>query len=374
MLLGPEERSALATARKAEDPQRRMATASLASWPWLQDLRVSAGRSYGTYDMGRMLAVALRVDSDSFASSLERLARDARARDRAALTRSFRAATDSGNLSALLLEMGVLQRSAHHDLQTAFEVAHGNMSRFPKCPLMVEVAAGRDCQRNRVNSFFDSLGKIVRQAADLKPSHEYDQYTAGAYLSFVKGYMDSVVATSATDKQYLQAGANFGGASGAGSCGGAGGYGGGGGGVGGSSSPPPYGAGGSGSATPGGGGNTPRGGAQSGAQRGGQGQGKGTPPAPRATQAAQQKQVKNQQQQQKAANISYGVHAPCSKTIVGETIGLDGPGPNFTCWGCNTAGGHFKGECPTLWGQRGKPLPGFNKDGDREPGAWNGDE
>ena len=178
----------------------------------------------------------------------------------------------------------------------------------------------------------------------------------------------------ATDKQYLLAGANFGGASGAGSCGGAGGYGGGGGGVGGSSSPPPYGAGGSGSATPGGGGNTPRGGAQSGAQRGGQGQGKGTPPAPRATQAAQQKQVKNQQQQQKAANISYGVHAPCSKTIVGETIGLDGPGPNFTCWGCNTAGGHFKGECPTLWGQRGKPLPGFNKDGDREPGAWNGDE
>jgi hypothetical protein len=325
--------------------------------------------------MGRMLAVALRMDTAASSSVLERLARTARHHEREELNQQFKSATDLGDLSALLLAMSTLQRQALQNLQVAYEAAYNQMAMFPLCPFIVEVAAGRDCQRNRLNKFILTLDQNIREAADLKPVHEKVQYTAGAYLNFFKGYMESPVATSATDRVYMQAGANFGGGSVALVSGGLGGSGGGGGG---SSSWTAGGAG--GSATFGGGGGTPRSsGAQMGVQRpgGGQGQGKGTTPAPRAAQGGQQKQAKGQQQQQqpKGNNLTFGVHAPCSKTIVGEHIGLDGPGGNFTCWGCRLTGaGHFKGECPVFWGSKGKPLPGFNVAGDREPGEWNGNE
>ncbi len=372
-LLTQEERSTLASARKSEDTHRRTAAPSLASWPWLQDLRVVAGRPFSAYDMGRMLAVALRVDSGATSSILEVLAREARARDREDLARKFRTASDQGDLSALLLAMGLLQRHALQGIQSAFEVAHGHMAKFPKCPLIVEVAAGRDCQRARLTKFFLTLDRVIREAADLKQPCDQNQYTAGAYLNFFKGYMESAVSTQATERLYMQAGANFGGGGGAAAYGGTGGFGGG---SGGSSSS--YGTGGglggTGSTPPGGFGGTPRGpSAQGGAQRGGQGQGKGSTPAPHSPSAGQPKQ--NKGQQQKGTSLVFGVNAPSSKAIVGEHIGLDGPGAGFTCWGCNAVGvGHFKGECPTFWGKQGKPLPGFNSDGDREPGEWNGNE
>ena len=74
-----------------------------------------------------------------------------------------------------------------------------------------------------------------------------------------------------------------------------------------------------------------------------------------------------------AGGMTVGVHFPVSKQIVGAHIGIDGPTKN--CWGCSKAG-HYRGECPEEYGKlgMGKALPGFDRDGVKIPGAWNGDE
>jgi hypothetical protein len=237
---------------------------------------------------------------------------------------------------------------------------------FPKCPFIVEIAAGRDCQRNRLNFFFQTLHSVIQTGAASKPVWERSQHTAGAYLTFVKGFMESAVSTASTDRQYSQAGANFGGQGGASlgaSSSGAGGASAGSSGGGGGGNNPAFGGpGGAARANPGA--STPRGGgAQTGAQRGGQGQGAGS---------TQAKQPPTQNRQK---SFSPGVSIPCSKSIVGVKIGLEGPGPNFRCWGCAKTGvGHYKGECPKFWGSKGRPLPGFNAKGELEADQWIGDE
>ena len=363
LLISTDERSALTLARKAEQSERRTAAPSLASWPWLQDLRVTVARSTNMYDLGRMLSVALRVDSDAFSAPIDRLARTQRLGERSNLVRAFRAASESGDLGAILLHMTALQRLAHTELETAYGLAYSDMALFPECPFMVEIAAGRDCQRARIDLFMAEVAHIVRSGAELRPVEEQAQYTAGAYLSFFEGFNASPVATTSADRRYMQAGGHFAGstpmalpasgASGAATPGNAG-FGGGGGAAGGSS----------------------RGRAQSGATQAGQGgtQG-GTPPSAKTSRGAHQMQQPTQaQQQQRTGNLIFGVHAPCSRSIVGAEIGLEGPGSRFTCWGCQQQAGHLRGECPLAWGKKGKPLPGFDKDGERVPSMWKGDE
>jgi len=62
------------------------------------------------------------------------------------------------------------------------------------------------------------------------------------------------------------------------------------------------------------------------------------------------------------------VNAPLSKDILGDVIGLDGPG--VAGWECGTQG-HYKGECALAWGRLGRPLPGWDKNGKKKPGDWN---
>jgi hypothetical protein len=83
----------------------------------------------------------------------------------------------------------------------------------------------------------------------------------------------------------------------------------------------------------------------------------------------------NPQPKNRQKSFSPCVSIPCSKSIVGVKIGLEGPGPNFRCWGCAKTGvGHYKGECPKFWGSKGRPLPGFNARGELEADQWIGDE
>ena len=58
---------------------------------------------------------------------------------------------------------------------------------------------------------------------------------------------------------------------------------------------------------------------------------------------------------------------------MGTELGVEGPGPTFVCWGCKQRAGHYKGECPEAWGKKGKPLPGYDKDGVRTTKGWHDD-
>ena len=73
----------------------------------------------------------------------------------------------------------------------------------------------------------------------------------------------------------------------------------------------------------------------------------------------------------RAMALVVGIHAPASKLVIGDVIGI--AGQVRECWNCSKPG-HYKGECPVAYGREGKPLPGWDKDGERKPGAWNGDE
>jgi hypothetical protein len=109
---------------------------------------MNKANSYSTFDMGRMLSVALRVDSPAYGQVMEQVAREHRATARAKIKEMFRSADEHGDLSAVLLGIDRIQQLAYQELQTAFEHAYHHMDMFPKCPFIVEIAAGRDCQRN----------------------------------------------------------------------------------------------------------------------------------------------------------------------------------------------------------------------------------
>ena len=363
-LISADERTQLHAARKAEDAKRRHATASLASWPWLQDLRVSRARTSDSYDLGRMLSVALRVDTDEFVSPVDQLARGARMEERRRIAGVFREGAAQGNLAMILLAFEDVHRLASRELEAAFMAAHALMDKFPKCELIVELAAGRDCQRHRIDTFMGDIAKTIKLGIEKHDAGARDQYMAGAYLRFFEGFNSSLVVSSDVDKRYLAAGSGFaastgssmggsGGAGGAGNLGGAG-------------------------ASPGGssrGGGTPGGGGGGSAQRGAAnngGAGRGTPPKAKGP-GAQQKQQQQAQQQQGGPTCAFGVHIPCSQAIVGDELGIDGPPSHYTCYTCKERAVHYKGECPVAWGNHGTPLPGHNKDGARVPSDWNSD-
>eukprot|EP00960_Hanusia_phi_P016609 489165-Hanusia_phi.AAC.1 len=68
-----------------------------------------------------------------------------------------------------------------------------------------------------------------------------------------------------------------------------------------------------------------------------------------------------------------GLHCPESESIVGKNT------PNskrceHKCEHCERTG-HQEYECPALFAKvHSRPLPGFNKDGTRNPAQWSGDD
>jgi hypothetical protein len=365
-LISSEERTQLIASRKAEDGRNRMAAPSLASWPWLQDLNTDLAKSANTFDWGRMLSVALRVDNDRFHGVVDGLSRGSRQTARQELVERFRVASAEANLSAILLAVDEVQALAQREMETAYAQAYVMLGRFPKCPMVVEVAAGRERQRSRLEAFMTSISKTVKLGAARKMESERPQYMAGAYIRFFEGFNSAPAASEQVDKQYMSAGSGFSaaaapqGATGVGRGAGSG-------------------AGGAGFSSPGAGAGGRGGAGQAGgALAGASGLGRGAPTGQGKKQVSFQTGTQRQQQQQQqqnsgASGCRLGVHIPCSKAIVGPEIGIEGPGRTFKCWTCDAVGQHYKGECPVAWGKLGKTLPGFDKDGDKLTRAWNDD-
>ena len=67
---------------------------------------------------------------------------------------------------------------------------------------------------------------------------------------------------------------------------------------------------------------------------------------------------------------AFARHIPFSPLIVGRKLGSK-VAALVTCWACGDKA-HVKGECPTLWGKAGRPLPGFDVNGSQAYGAWEG--
>jgi len=74
------------------------------------------------------------------------------------------------------------------------------------------------------------------------------------------------------------------------------------------------------------------------------------------------------QRPHRALRCAFGSHIPCSSAVVGTALGLS----VMTDLPCGFCAGpsHLPGECPTAWGAAGRPLPGFDIDGDKDDSMW----
>jgi hypothetical protein len=339
----------LRDARKIENAKQRKACPSLADVPWLQRLLLESGTTMDPYDMGRRLAVALRVDDTQVqGADLAGLGRRLSVTAGIAAVTAVKDNIREGNMAGMWMSLQAFQRHVTYVIKEEYNEARALAVLYPQCVLITELCAGRDQQVCQLPVMFEQMTKVFTDAA----TQSGDTWLLGCWDSFFEGFEVKNTATAAVHAGIMLRGQavldGSGGSPGAkGGPGGA--ISGGGGTVQTRGAATPQGV----PATPG---KTPGGGGAGGAGgSGGGGAGAGAGPGPTAG----------------ANNLKIQKHAPVSAAIVGAHMGSAAPAA--TCWECNIVG-HYKGECPTAWGRLGHPLPGWTKDGKRKPGDWNGGE
>ena len=353
--LRTEEQVSLKAARKAENATRRKACPSLADVPWLQRLTLEQGVTMDPYDMGRRLAVAVRVDDTQLhGSQLEQLARKLLASEGAAVVRRVKDDIAAGNTAQMWSALHAFQKHTAMVFKALYNEARALAVLYPGCILVTELCAGRDQQVGQLSVMFDQITKMFTE----DEGGQGETWLLGCWDSFFEGFEVNNAATAAVHASILQRGQAVLGGSGVGLRAGPAGvvsFGAWGGGISG------------GGATaqaarlvsfaPGtsGGAGAPSAAVAAG---GGGGSGGGAGAKPQGPTAG-------------ANRLTIQKHAPVSEAIIGRVIGIAAPAS--TCWECNVAG-HYKGECPVAWGRLGHALPGWTKDGQRKAADWSNGE
>ena len=328
------ERQELKDARKAENSKQRAAAPSLAGVPWLQRLMVEPTRGVDPWLAGRRLAVAMRVDPAPLVE--ESWERTSRAEERVKVVKRMQQDTESGNVSAVLLAVQAFKKHVEKTARTVYAESRGLLMTYPLCVQLLEMCAGRQQQTIQLPVMWEQMA--VAATIGEEGHAASDEWMLGFWSRFIEGFVATSSASATVQAAILLRGQEV-----------MGGVGGTSGGTGGGVA--------QGAAVSGGGGATPTAklGSGAGAAAGGGAGGSAQavkPPGPTAG----------------GNSLVIFKHAPVSKEIIGTVIGRDEP--PTTCWECNTTG-HFKGECPVAWGRAGRPLPGWDKNGKRIPGAWN---
>jgi hypothetical protein len=338
LIIDAVEAAALKAARKQEPDRRRKATATLASYPWLQAFGGVANLkgSADSLTMGKQLAVALRADGAESLGEIQDWVRQVRAAKFQSVFALFDTAWAALNAVAVVAALEAFKELVKDTLTLSYNEALAACRTFPASIQLREVCAGRQQQLKQLPTIWDQLSVKTRSiacgAAGSDPDSDLAWKMGWIHLLFDGARTStSVVASIRTIAEEKGGGFKAGFSGGIRSAPGA-------------------------TVTPGpgsGGSSTPAVGAGGGpvtrtAGAGGIGAPKVVAPA-------------------KSAVVMVGVHYPISKDVIGDKIGIDGP--TKPCWECKQQG-HSAGECPSAYGKIGKPLPGWNKDGDKIASAW----
>jgi len=331
-----EEQATLKELRKNENRNRRTAMSSIASVPWLQRLRMDTSQALDPCTFGRRLAVAMKVDNENFTSRLQTVSRNESMRMRTDLMSRFKTTFEEGELAQALLVLEAFKPYCHGVMREAFVEARELADRFPKSIHLREMCAGRHQQLSQLPIMW---AQATTQFLAVGSAHENDEaWLMGNWGLLIDGFLASTNATASVDAAIQRRGAAFGGGWAVGGA--------------------------------------PRGAVSVG---GGVMMGRGAPTgrASGSKGTVIRKGGTNTVGASAALPATFGAsrlrvqeHSPVSRDIVGDEVGLEPPGT--ICWVCNKTG-HYRGECSVEYGRLGRPLPGFDKNGNRKPGMWNDD-
>ena len=289
------------------------------------------------YELGRRLSVAVRADDARLVMDrIEKQTRKTAPEERKITLALINANITDGNMAGMLVGIHAFQEHIEDEVREAYEDARLLAERFPLCVQLTELCAGRDQQLQQLPIMW---AQIASAFSDVKSaSGSRDEWLMGCWAGFFEGFTAVTIATATVQASILSRGQAV-------LASGSGGYGSG----------------------------VAQGAAISVGSVGGTGvTTKLVSFAPGTASGAGT-----------GGNVSVGagrtdgsagnkckleVNAPLSKDILGDVIGLDGPG--VACWECGTQG-HYKGECALAWGRLGRPLPGWDKNGKKKPGDWN---
>ena len=338
----------LRDARKNEPPDNRTAVAPYACWPWLQPLMKPVNEPFDMRTIGTILRIANICDWDQATDYASQTRRATRLAELRVLSMEFATAKGDGDLTALLLLTDKVKAYLARQFNMMRDMALADYQRYPMVDQLREQAAGRYLQCSQIQVLLAEVARILEDGAKQLASDARNRFIAGNWsllwdAFFLQGAMPAdlmqvvlsqgAVFGLAAIEVEAPAAIQIGGTSSGGGGGGSGGSDGGSVGGGGSFSfSTARGSGGTpgGSGSLSGGGSTPRSGGRS-------------------------------------RRSSLGRFLPFSATVVGKTLGTSSV--SGSCWGCSEQG-HAQIECPKLWADSGRQLPGFSKNGKRLKDKW----
>ena len=142
------------------------------------------GITIDPYDMGRWLAVAMRVDNTLVqGADLEGLGcRQLVAGGSVAATK-VKENIRGGNMAAMWVSLQMFQRHITLVMQEAYNKARALAVTYPQCILIMELCAGRDQQVCQLPVMFEQMTKVFTDAA----TQPGDTWLLGCWDSFTKG-------------------------------------------------------------------------------------------------------------------------------------------------------------------------------------------
>ena len=341
LIIDAAESTALRASRKQESDKRRKATPTLASYPWLQSFG-GVSNLKGSSDsltMGKQLAVALRADGAESLGEIQEWVRQVRAAKFQSVFALFDTALDALNALAVGAALEAFKDLVKETITLSYNDALAVCRTFPESIHLREVCAGRQRQLKQLPTIWEQLNVKQRSIASGAAGSDFDSDLAWR-MGWIHLLFDGARASTSVAASIRTIAEEKGGNFRTGpSCG-----------VRQAPAVSPGSSGGGSSTTPGGAGSGP-------VTRGG-----GVAPGAGAPKAAKPAKI---------GLVMFGVHFPISKDVIGDMIGIEGPVK--PCWDCKQQG-HSAGECPVVYGRAGKPLPGWNKDGDKIAAAWHADE